>query len=196
MQNVYTAIILDGNVKLRKCFPHYWPFVWGIHQWLVDSPYKRPVMQSFNDFFDVSWNKQMVNLPMIYDSIAFIWHPCNDTEWLSQSNIDDFSFVGEFWSVSCCKIFNSRSRRNRPNAGSSDQFWSSPGMVTDLPVLYTNMKAWFISTHWGPDKMDAIFANILKCIFLNANTIWISIKFSLKFVGKGPIDNIYQRWFK
>ena len=31
--------------------------------------------------------------------------------------------------------------------------------------------------------------------FLNAN-LWISIKFSLKFVCKGPIDDIYQRWFR
>ena len=44
--------------------------------------------------------------------------------------------------------------------------------------------------------MDAIFSDdIFKCIFFNAD-IWISIKFSLKFVGKGSIDNIYQRWFK
>ena len=51
-------------------------------------------------------------------------------------------------------------------------------MVTDL--LYT--KTWFILTRWGLDKIDAIFPdNIFKYIFLNAN-IWISIKFSLKFV--------------
>ena len=38
--------------------------------------------------------------------------------------------------------------------------------------------------------MDAIFADdIFKCIFLNEN-VWISIKISLKFVPKGPIDNI------
>ena len=37
------------------------------------------------------------------------------------------------------------------------------GMVTDL--LYTNMKTWFILTHWGPDKMTAIFPDdIYKCI--------------------------------
>ena len=40
-------------------------------------------------------------------------------------------------------------------------------------------------THWGQDKMDAIF----KCIFLNEN-VWIPIKISLKFVPKGPINNI------
>ena len=40
-------------------------------------------------------------------------------------------------------------------------------------------------THWGRDKMDAIF----KCILLNEN-VWIMIKNSLKFVPKGQISNI------
>ena len=30
--------------------------------------------------------------------------------------------------------------------------------------------------------------SIFKCIYFNQN-IWISIKMSLKFVAKGPIDN-------
>ena len=37
----------------------------------------------------------------------------------------------------------------------------------------------------GRHFADAIF----KCIFLNEN-VWIPIKFSLKFVPKGPINNI------
>ena len=38
--------------------------------------------------------------------------------------------------------------------------------------------------------MAAIFAyDIFKCIFLNEN-VWVSIKISLKFVPKGPINNI------
>ena len=40
-------------------------------------------------------------------------------------------------------------------------------------------------THWGWDKMAAIF----KYIFFNEN-VWTSIKISLKFVPKGPIYNI------
>ena len=40
-------------------------------------------------------------------------------------------------------------------------------------------------THWDRDKMTAIF----KCIFLNENAR-ISIKISLKFVPKGPINKI------
>ena len=32
------------RLALKKCqSPHYWPFVRGIHQWLVDSPHKGPV---------------------------------------------------------------------------------------------------------------------------------------------------------
>ena len=51
-----------------------------------------------------------------------------------------------------------------------------------------NSGAWHV-THWGPDKMDAIFADaIVKCIFFCEN-VWILIKVSLKFVPKGPIDN-------
>ena len=37
--------------------PYYWPFVRGIHQWLVDSPLKGPVMWSFVVLFAVSLNK-------------------------------------------------------------------------------------------------------------------------------------------
>ena len=45
-----------------------------------------------------------------------------------------------------------------------------------------------ILTHWGQDKMDDIF----KGIFLNENVsiTWIMIKILLKFVAKGPINNI------
>ena len=48
-----------------------------------------------------------------------------------------------------------------------------------------------ILTHRGRDKMAAINLpdDIFKCIFLNEN-IWISIKISLKFVPKSPINNI------
>ena len=49
------------------------------------------------------------------------------------------------------------------------------GMVTDL--LYTNMKTWFILTHWGPDKMIAIF----QTTFSNAFS-WMQIyEFRLNF---------------
>ena len=47
-----------------------------------------------------------------------------------------------------------------------------------------------VLTHWGRYKNGRHFPDdIFKCIFLN-ESVWISIKFSLKFVPKGPIDNI------
>ena len=47
-----------------------------------------------------------------------------------------------------------------------------------------------IITHWGRDKMAAIFADdIFKYIFLN-ESVWISLKISFKFVFKVRINNI------
>ena len=39
---------IKGNVKA----PHHWPFVKGIHRWLVDSPHKAPVMRKVFPFHD------------------------------------------------------------------------------------------------------------------------------------------------
>ena len=36
---------------------HYWPFARGIHRWPMNSSYKRPMVQSFYFFFDVSLSK-------------------------------------------------------------------------------------------------------------------------------------------
>ena len=45
-------------------------------------------------------------------------------------------------------------------------------------------------THWGREKMAAILADdTFKCKFVNEN-ILILIKISLKFVHKGPINNM------
>ena len=45
-------------------------------------------------------------------------------------------------------------------------------------------------THSGQDKMDAISqTTFFKCTFVNEN-VRISIEISLKFVPKGPVNNI------
>ena len=70
------------------------------------------------------------------------------------------------------------------------------GMVTDL--LYNNQLTWkFDSYHiLRPRQNDRHFSrrhfqmHFLECKYMNFD--WIS----LKFVCKGPIDNIYQRWFR
>ena len=56
--------------------------------------------------------------------------------------------------------------------------WDSTGKDSSLPLTLLPL-----------DKMDAILADgNFKCIFLNEND-WITIKISLKFVPRSPIDN-------
>ena len=53
------------------------------------------------------------------------------------------------------------------------------------------------STHWGRDKMAAISQTTLSNAFSWIKMFEISIKISLKFVPKGPINNIpalFRRW--
>ena len=38
---------------------YYWPFVKGIHRSPVDSHHKRPVMQTFDDYFHISWTNKL-----------------------------------------------------------------------------------------------------------------------------------------
>ena len=45
-------------------------------------------------------------------------------------------------------------------------------------------------THWGRDKMAAISQKTLSIAFFVNENVRISIEFSLKFVPKGPINNI------
>ena len=65
---------------------------------------------------------------------------------------------------------------------------SSNDIALVLPE-YSSFNTRRVSTLWprqnGRHFPDAIF----KCIFLNEN-VWISLKISLKFVPKGPINNI------
>ena len=46
-----------------------------------------------------------------------------------------------------------------------------------------------VLTQWDRDEMNNISQTTFKRIFFNEN-VWISIKISLKFVPKGPINNI------
>ena len=61
--------------------------------------------------------------------------------------------------------------------GSLDQVWG----VTLLLLLFNSLRPRGNRRHFADD--------IFKCIFLNEN-VWSSIKISLKFVPKGPINNI------
>ena len=43
-------------------------------------------------------------------------------------------------------------------------------------------------THWGRDKMAAIFQTTFSNAFFFSENVWISLKISLRFVPNGPIN--------
>ena len=69
---------VHGDVIKWKHFPRYWPFVWVIHRWPVNSPTKGQYCRLW-DFFDV---KQIVEWPVIWDYMTFIWRHRNGNSWL------------------------------------------------------------------------------------------------------------------
>ena len=76
--------------------------------------------------------------------------------------------------------------------------WNLPGTSAVMPyILYQELISsslyaivWKSFNTLRPRQNGCLFAdNVFKCIFLNEN-VWISITISLKFVPKGPINNI------
>ena len=58
--------------------------------------------------------------------------------------------------------------------------------------IFQNNTDWHMLNTFRPRQNGRHFADaddIIKCIFLNEN-VWISIEILLKFVSKGPINNI------
>ena len=47
------------DVAKWKHFPRYWPFVWGIHWSLMNSPHKGQWPRRFDVFFDLRLNKRL-----------------------------------------------------------------------------------------------------------------------------------------
>ena len=66
--------------------------------------------------------------------------------------------------------------------------WTVVTKITDA-IWQHYMYNWLINTLRPRQNGRHFPDDIFKCIFLNEN-VWISIKISLKFVPKGPIDNI------
>ena len=72
-----------------ETYPRYWPFVWGIHRWPVDSSHKGPVTQSCDISFDVRpnirldkhWSCRWFETPW-----RSLWrHVCHVTHWNARS---------------------------------------------------------------------------------------------------------------
>ena len=50
-----------NDVIKWKHFPRYWPFVWEIHRWLVNSPHKGQLRGALMFLWYVSWINSWVN---------------------------------------------------------------------------------------------------------------------------------------
>ena len=69
-------------------------------------------------------------------------------------------------------------------------WYGYPRQVSPADSLAQQQLQHIYLTHLRRRQNGQLFADaIFKCIFLNKN-VWIPIKLSLKFVSKGPINNI------
>ena len=70
----------DDVIKWKH-FPHYWPFVWGIHRSPVNSPHKGRWRGALVVFFDLRMNKQLSKQSWGWwfeTPSRPLWHHCND----------------------------------------------------------------------------------------------------------------------
>ena len=63
-----------GDVMTWQRSPHWWPFVKGIHQSPVSSPYKGPMMQNFEFSLLLVWTDYWANSQVAGDLTAIIRH--------------------------------------------------------------------------------------------------------------------------
>ena len=84
--SIYTCIMYrkyheHDDVIQWKHFPHYWPFVRGIHR----SP-QRPVTRSFDVFIDLHLNKRLCKQSWGWwfkTPLRSLWRHCNEYVYLS-----------------------------------------------------------------------------------------------------------------
>ena len=74
-------------------------------------------------------------------------------------------------------------------------WWHKVKLKLDqLSGRHSHLEYWYHQptclTHWGRDKMDTTSQTTFSRAFSLNENVWISIKISLKFVPKGPINNI------
>ena len=105
-----------GDAREWKTFSHYWPFVRGSHQSLVDSHHKGSVMQRyFLIYIPEQTVEQTAELLVIWAVMMLLWHHCNGlivNPWAVFTNIffsnqtwinylhPNFSFVCNYESTS------------------------------------------------------------------------------------------------
>ena len=144
-------------------------FVRGIHRWPVDSPHKGPVTRKMLPFDDV----------IMRYSIAPLWGRGMECLCSSYSHLYPALAIGTLY-VTYCKTRSCY--REVPH------YHTYHGCEMVLPWKTPAFKIWVNSS--PPGKNARHFPDdIFKCIFMNEK-FCILIQISLKFVPKGPINNI------
>ena len=92
---VYPWMLEIIDVITSKHFLHYWLFVRGINESLVDSLHKGPVIQTFYVSLESALTfEQTFEGLVIWDTMMLIWHHCHD------------GFINAKWKLICmwCQI--------------------------------------------------------------------------------------------
>ena len=152
------------------------------------TPFEQQFINSYMNAFIKMLSADQVLLKRCFWAVPFIDHGFRKYIWWLQGlcmlstklwypqyvSIGDIVFY-----ISWIKPTRQFSRNTITVAGDGWQVWQRRLGVESGPFL----------TRFPLDKMAANFADdIFKCIFMN-ETFCISIRISLKFVPKGPIDN-------
>ena len=154
----------------------------------------------YNDVIMTTMASQITSLTVVYSiiysgvdqrkhqsstSLAFVWGIHRD-RWIPRTKGQQRGKCFHLMTSSChrCMLYE-------------DEFILS--FVAPQHLIFPYNKGW-LGNHFElntlrPRQNGCHFADdSFKCIFLNEN-VWIPIKISLKFVPKGPINNI-QHWFR
>ena len=75
-----------GHHGAMTCFLYYWPSVKGIHQWLVDSPHKWPVI------FHIGWEEDIVVPWHAYCINGPLWGESTNDWWIPLTKAIDFPY--------------------------------------------------------------------------------------------------------
>ena len=116
-------------------------------------------------------------------------------EFFHQPELNSYGIINDankhkFFFIRIHHIQSSKSWLRLTSFGEGRGGTAGGGIITDLvPDKHTKIENDYINT-LRPRQNGRHFADdIFKWIFLNEN-VWILIKFSLKFVPRGPINNI------
>ena len=129
---------LYDDVTAWEWFPHYWPFVAGIHQSTVVPPTKRPIMRSFDVFFVICMNKPLnkqsmyrwLDTPLcLCVTVNLVSVICqqelrNDTVKTSSNHLMCYIFLQSFQKVFSKRYWN-RSKSNPCFACDGFDVWST-----------------------------------------------------------------------